>query len=74
MDKTGKGMMKVLKDLIKKGNETKVVISNDQGDLILKLPMTLVVCIGAFAPFVVAFGFIFSLIKNCKVEFINKNK
>lgn len=70
--KTSKGILSSVKKLIKKGNETKFVISNWERTVI-DMPVTLLVIITAVMPPLAVAGILVALLTKHKISFIKPN-
>ena len=60
------------KKIIKKGNETKFIISK-KDSIILTLPVTIVVIVTIFAPYITVFSLIIALLTGHRIKFQGKN-
>lgn len=70
--KTSKGVVSTVKKIIKKGNQTKFVVSNWEATVI-DMPVTLLVIITAVMPPLVIAGILVALLTKHKLSFIKPN-
>ncbi|AGK96296.1 DUF4342 domain-containing protein [Clostridium pasteurianum] len=68
----GSSFFNIIKKIIKKGNTTKFIIKK-KDNIILSLPVTIVVIITVFAPYVAVPGLILALITGHRFRFKGKN-
>jgi hypothetical protein len=61
-------LVKKVKDIIREGNATKIVVENEQGKTLLEIPVTVGVVGALFAPWVAALGAIGAIATNCKIK------
>lgn len=60
-------LLKLVKELIKEGNERHFIISNKEGIVLVELTAILAIIIVLAAPVVSAVGLIIALIRGCKI-------
>jgi len=70
---TGEDLVKKIKELIKAGNATKIIIQNEDGKNIMEIPLTIGVVGVAFAPVLAAVGALAALVTNCTLVVVKKN-
>lgn len=69
---TGEDLVKKIKELIKAGNATKIIIQNEDGKNIMEIPLTIGVVGVAFAPVLAAVGALAALVTNCTLVVVKK--
>ncbi|MDP2933860.1 MAG: DUF4342 domain-containing protein [bacterium] len=69
---TGKDLVKKIKELLKAGNATKIIIQNEEGKNIMEIPLTIGVVGVAFAPVLAAVGAMAALVTNCTLVVVKK--
>jgi len=67
----GESLFDKICGIVKKGNETKIVISKKE-DIVLSIPVTLVVIITIIAPYVTVIAVILALITGHKIRLVGK--
>ena len=60
-------LIKKVKELIRKGNVTRIVVKNEQGETLLEMPVTVGLIGTLLAPWVAALGVIAALVTRCKI-------
>lgn len=68
----GYGIIRAIKNLIKKGNRTKFAISK-RGQVVLGIPVTAAVIITLIAPYLTLAGLIIALFTDHRLQFIKEN-
>lgn len=66
-----RGVIASIEKWIKRGNETRLVVSKDNNALI-NLPVTIALLVGIFAPIVSGIGFVAALITHHKIAFVKQ--
>ncbi|MFC1617258.1 DUF4342 domain-containing protein [Candidatus Margulisiibacteriota bacterium] len=61
-------IIKVLKDLLKKGQITKIVIKSSKGKVLLNVPVNVILAGAVLAPWIAGAGLGIALVKECKIE------
>lgn len=69
---TGTSLIDRVKELIHEGNVRRIIIKNDEGDVIVELPVTVGVIGVVFAPALAAVGAIAALLSSCTIEIIRE--
>ncbi len=61
-------LVKKVKDLIKEGNVTKIIVKNEEGRILLEMPVTAGVVGTILAPWLAALGVIAALATKCTIS------
>lgn len=61
-------LVKRVKDLLHEGNVTKIIVRDEQGKLLLELPVTAGLIGVVLAPWLAALGAIAALVTRCKIS------
>lgn len=69
---SGEELVKKIKELIKAGNATRIIIQNEKGENIMEIPMTVGVVGVAIAPVLAAVGALAALVANCTLVVVKK--
>lgn len=64
----GNELVDKVKDLIKKGNVTRVIVKNEDGRTIVEIPVTVGVVGTVIAPYLAILGGVAALVTKCKIE------
>ncbi|MCP4049626.1 MAG: DUF4342 domain-containing protein [bacterium] len=64
----GNDALNVVKDIVKKGNVTRILIKDKDGNLLLNIPVTLIAIGSLLSPLLAGAAFILSLVKECTIE------
>lgn len=64
---TGGEVLSKIKELIKEGNVTRVLLKNEEGELIMEIPMTFAVVGAVIAPIFAAVGAAAALLTKCSI-------
>lgn len=64
---TGDNLVAKVKELIKTGNVTEIIIKNDKDETLIKFPVTVGVVGIVIAPVLAAIGAIAALVTECKI-------
>lgn len=64
----GNELVDKVKELVKKGNVTRVIVKNEDGNTIVEIPMTVGVVGTVFAPYLAILGGVAALVTKCKIE------
>lgn len=70
---TGDNLVAKVKDLIKEGNASEIIIKNDKDETLIKFPVTIGVVGLLVAPVLAAVGAVAALVTECKIVVV-KNK
>lgn len=68
----GNELVDKVKELIKKGNVTRVVVKNEEGEILVEIPMTIGVVGTVLAPTVAILGGLAAIVTKCKIEIERK--
>ena len=63
----GENVLGKVKELIREGNVRRITIKNDEGRVLLEIPLTLGVVGAALAPTFAAVGAVAALVTNCSI-------
>ena len=69
----GNELVDKVKDLIKKGNVSRVIVKNEDGNTIVEIPVTVGVVGTVFAPYLAILGGVAALVTKCKIEIETKD-
>jgi len=64
---SGEDIVKKVKEIIKKGNASRIIIKNEKGNSIIEMPVTVGVIGAAFAPVLAAVGALAALLTECTI-------
>ncbi len=64
---SGDDIVKKVKEIIKKGNATRIIIKNEKGKTIMEMPVTVGVIGTALAPALAALGALAALLTECTI-------
>lgn len=60
-------LIKKIKELIREGNVTRIVVKNERGETLLEIPATIGVIGAILAPWMAALGVIAAMATRCKI-------
>jgi len=60
-------LIKSIKELIRKGNVTKIIVKNEKDETLLEIPVTVGLIGALLAPWVAALGVIAAIVTKCKI-------
>lgn len=60
-------LIKKVKELIRKGNVTRIIVKNERGETLLEIPVTFGLIGALLAPWVAALGVIAALVTKCRI-------
>lgn len=64
----GRDGLKILKELIRRGNATKIIVKNGEGRTVLHVPSTLLAAGAFIAPFLAGAGVVLALLTDCTID------
>ena len=64
----GDQVLRKVKELIREGNVRRIAIKNEEGRVLLEIPLSLGVVGAALAPTFAAIGAVAALLTNCSIE------
>lgn len=64
---SGEDIIKKVKELIKEGNVRRIIIKNEEGKILMEIPLTFAVVGAVFAPVLAAVGALAGLVANCTI-------
>lgn len=64
---SGDQIVKKVKQLIKEGNARRIIIKNEQDEVMMEIPLTIGAVGAIFAPVLAAVGALAALISNCTI-------
>lgn len=62
---SGEEILKKVKEVIKAGNATRIILQNEKGETLMEIPLTFAVVGAVFAPMLAAVGALAGLLTNC---------
>jgi len=68
----GDGLVQKIKEIIKAGNARRIILKNEQGHVLMEIPVTFAVIGTVIAPVLAAVGAIAALVTECSVTVIKK--
>lgn len=68
----GEELLKKIKELIREGNVSRIIIKDEEGKVFLEIPVTLGVVGAIFAPVLAAVGALAALAANFTLEVVRK--
>lgn len=71
---SGDGLVAKIKEIIKAGNARRIILKNEQGQVIMEIPMTFAVIGTVLAPVLAAVGAIAALVTECSITVIKKDE
>jgi len=60
-------LIKSIKEIIRKGNVTKIIVKNEKDETLLEIPVTVGLIGALLAPWVAALGVIAAIVTKCKI-------
>jgi len=63
----GEEVLSKIKELVKEGNITRILLKNEEGELIMEIPMTFAVVGALIAPIFAAVGAAAALLTKCSI-------
>ena len=70
IEERGRALVGKLKELIGKGNASRIVIKAKSGKIILNIPVTLVAVGAILAPALSVLAVVLTFVKDCKIEVV----
>ncbi|TSC54893.1 MAG: hypothetical protein LiPW30_359 [Parcubacteria group bacterium LiPW_30] len=64
---SGDEVIKTVKDLVKKGNARRIIIKNEEGKVLIEVPLTIGAVGAILAPALAAVGTIAALVTKCTI-------
>jgi DNA-binding Lrp family transcriptional regulator len=64
---TGEEVLKTIKKLVKEGNIRRIIIKNEEGKVLIEIPLTFGVIGAALLPVWAAIGAVAALVANCTI-------
>ena len=64
---SGNNLVDRVRELLREGNVTRVIVKDDKGKTLLEIPATIGVVGAVLAPWLVGLGVIAALVTNCKI-------
>ena len=71
---SGEEVLKVVRRLIAEGNARKIIIKNDQGDVVVEIPLAIGAAGVLIAPALAAVGAVAALLTHCTIVVVKKTK
>jgi hypothetical protein len=69
---SGPELIAKVKELIKEGNARRIIIKNEQGEVVVEIPLTIGAVGAILVPALAAIGTIAALLTNCTIVVIKK--
>ncbi len=69
---SGEELVRKVKELIREGNATRIIIKDEAGNTFMEIPLTVGVAGAAIAPVFAALGALAALVSNFTIEVIKK--
>lgn len=69
---SGEELVRKVKELIREGNATRIIIKDEVGNTFMEIPLTVGVAGAAIAPLFAALGALAALVSNFTIEVIKK--
>lgn len=69
---SGDGVVQKIKEIIKAGNARRIILKNEQGQVLMEIPLTFAVVGTVFAPVLAAVGALAALVTECSITVIKK--
>lgn len=69
---SGEELVRKVKELIREGNATRIIIKDESGQTFMEIPLTVGVAGAAIAPLFAALGALAALVSNFTIEVIKK--
>ena len=70
---SGEELVRKVKELIREGNVTRIIIKDEAGNTFMEIPLTVGVVGAAIAPLFAALGALAALVSNFTIEVIKKD-
>jgi CBS domain-containing protein len=64
---SGEDIIKKVKELIKEGNVRRIIIKNEEGKILMEIPVTFAVVGAVIAPILAAVGALAGILTNCTI-------
>jgi hypothetical protein len=64
---SGEDVIKTVKELVKKGNARRIIIKNEEGKVLIEIPLTIGAVGAILAPALAAVGTIAALVTKCTI-------
>ena len=71
---SGDGLVQKIKDIIKAGNARRIILKNEDGHILMEIPLTFAVIGTVLAPVLAAVGAIAAMVTECSITVIKKEK
>lgn len=71
---SGDGLVQKIKEIIKAGNARRIILKNEQGHVLMEIPLTFAVVGTVFAPILAAVGAIAAMVTECSITVIKKEE
>jgi hypothetical protein len=69
---SGSDVVKKIKSIIKEGNARRIIIKNEEGQVMVEIPLTFAVVGTVLAPVLAAVGAIAALVSECSITVIKQ--
>lgn len=64
---SSEGLIGKIKDIIREGNATRIIVKNEKGETIFEIPLTIGIVGSIIAPWMAALGVIAALVSKCTI-------
>ena len=64
---TGEELLAKVKELVREGNVRRIIVKNEEGKILVEIPLTLGVVGAILAPSLAALGAVAALVTNCTI-------
>jgi len=71
---SGESLVEQVKQIIKEGNARRIILKNEQGHVIMEIPLTFAVVGTVVAPVLAAVGALAAMITECSITVIKKER
>lgn len=69
---SGENIVKKIKEIVKAGNARRIILKNEQGEVMMEIPLTFAVVGTVFAPVLAAVGALAALVAECTIAVVRK--
>lgn len=70
---SGKDLVKKIKEIIKAGNARRIILKNEQGRILMEIPLTFAVVGTVLAPVLAAVGAFAAVVSECSITVVRKD-
>lgn len=69
---SGDSLVEKIKEIIKTGNAKRIILKNEQGHVLMEIPLTFAVIGTVLAPVLAAVGAVAALVAECSITVVKK--